>query len=236
MSLYLSRLRLRRDPAVAALSALLDPAEQGRARDAHHRLIWSAFAGEADQRRDYLWRAEGQGAFLTLSARAPQPSPFFEPREVKPFAPDLAPGDRLAFALRANATRTRKSGRLTPSGKEHKQHIDLVMDAIHPLPPGRESGDRAAARMGAAQEVATGWLAGQGARAGFAPLEVTAGDYSVSALPGHVGKRRGQPQFGILDLTGVIAVTDPAAFLAQLAQGFGRARAFGCGLMLIRRA
>ena len=40
----------------------------------------------------------------------------------------------------------------------------------------------------------------------------------------------------LTDLTGEIAVTDPKAFLAKLAQGFGRAKGFGCGLMLIRRA
>ncbi|WP_243641924.1 type I-E CRISPR-associated protein Cas6/Cse3/CasE [Rhodovulum steppense] len=45
-----------------------------------------------------------------------------------------------------------------------------------------------------------------------------------------------QPQFGILDLEGRIEVTDPEALLARLARGFGRAKAFGCGLMLIRRA
>jgi CRISPR system Cascade subunit CasE len=42
--------------------------------------------------------------------------------------------------------------------------------------------------------------------------------------------------FGRLDLDGVLAVGDPALFLSSLASGFGRARAFGCGLMLIRRA
>lgn len=31
-------------------------------------------------------------------------------------------------------------------------------------------------------------------------------------------------------------VTDSIAFVTKLGQGFGRARAFGCGLMLIRRA
>jgi len=34
----------------------------------------------------------------------------------------------------------------------------------------------------------------------------------------------------------VLTVEDPPLFLVALAAGFGRARAFGCGLMLIRRA
>ncbi len=41
---------------------------------------------------------------------------------------------------------------------------------------------------------------------------------------------------GVLDLEGEIEVTDPAAFATALAQGFGRAKAWGCGMMLIRRA
>ena len=43
-------------------------------------------------------------------------------------------------------------------------------------------------------------------------------------------------RFSVLDFTGVLEVRDPAAFLAAIARGFGRAKAFGCGLMLIRRA
>ena len=66
--------------------------------------------------------------------------------------------------------------------------------------------------------------------------DLTVSDYSVVALPGHVGKRAGQPQFGVLDLVGTLDITDPAAFVIRLGQGFGRAKAFGCGLMLIRRA
>jgi CRISPR system Cascade subunit CasE len=73
------------------------------------------------------------------------------------------------------------------------------------------------------------WAGGAGARPDRVRLPVL-------ALPGHVGKRRRQPQFGVLDLAGTIEVTDSDAFLAALAQGFGRAKAFGCGLMLIRRA
>ena len=54
-------------------------------------------------------------------------------------------------------------------------------------------------------------------------------------LPSHHSKRKGQPQFGILDFLGTIEVTEPDQFLEALHRGFGRAKAFGCGLMLIRR-
>ncbi len=243
MMLHLSRVRLRRDADLAALAPLLDPAapvpeaaldsrERGRRLDAHHRLIWSLFADNPDRRRDFLWRAEGGGRFTLLSARPPAQSALFEPVETRPFAPDLAVGDSLAFALRANATRTFEISTASVGGRPRKAHRDVVMLALHNLP--REA--RAAKRMQFAQEAGAAWLEGQGARAGFDLINATVADYAVAALPGHVGRRAHQPQYGILEATGEIAITDPAAFLARLAQGFGRARAFGCGLMLIRRA
>ena len=39
----------------------------------------------------------------------------------------------------------------------------------------------------------------------------------------------------MVDLTGVVRIVDAERFTARLAHEFGRARAFGCGLMLIRR-
>lgn len=219
--MYLSRLRLKRDPSLAALDALLDPDHAGARGDAHHRLLWSAFAGDPDAPRDFLWRAEGKGRFIALSARRPTGGVLFEPPEIKDFAPELRPGDKLAFVLRANATRQRKGvGR-----------VDVVMDTLYPMREGR-----AEARMDAAQSAATAWMEGQGARSGFALRDLAVDDYSVIALPSHRGRRQGQPQFGILDLVGRLEITDPAAFLGKLGAGFGRAKAFGCGLMLIRRA
>jgi CRISPR system Cascade subunit CasE len=243
MTLWLSRLKLRRDAGTEALAPLLDPAgsvpqaaldphERGRRLDAHHRLIWSLFADGHERRRDFLWRAEGTGRFVALSAREPAQSPLFEPVETRPFAPNLEAGDRLAFALRANATRTFETDTTTAGGRKRKVHRDVVMLALHDVPKEK----RATHRMRLAQEEGAGWLQGQGARAGFEPAEVAIADYTVAALPGQVRRRARQPQYGILEMTGALTVTDPAAFLARLAQGFGRARAFGCGLMLIRRA
>lgn len=232
MTLYLARLTLSRSPAVETLKRLLDPDERDRAKDAHHRLIWSAFAGAPDLQRDFLWRAEKDGVFFTLSARPPGDSPFFAKCEVKEFSPVLAPGDRLEFLLRANATRTRKTGQLSAGGKEKRKHDDIVMNAIYDLP----KGERAEVRMQAAANVGRDWIAAQGERGGFAVNCADVSDYSVVALPARRGARKGQPQYGVIDLSGVLTVTDPALFLNRVAQGFGRAKSFGQGLMMIRRA
>lgn len=262
MTAWLSRVQIARNPATTALAALINPVEtaysqrlhrpdKGRIMDAHHRLIWSLFANRPS--RDYLWRTEGRGRFLILSANPPAAdgAGLFETPDVRAFAPDLRAGDRLSFLLRANATQTRKTGAMRADGKPKTVHIDIVMDRLHPLkgqrhmPPGAHS-ERAALRMALAQEAACAWLAGQGARNGFrldsrdadgelAP-DVHVADYSVMPLPGHIGRREGQPQFGVMDLSGHILVEDPAALIQRLIQGFGRAKSFGCGLMLIRRA
>lgn len=222
MTLYLTQLRVSRAPSAQALAALISPRDASVRIDAHHKLIWAAFADGPERTRDFLWREEDDGSFLTLSARPPMPMDLFEPFETKPFAPVLAPGDRLSFALRANATRAKRG-----AGR-----VDVVMDALHAMPPEA----RAAARPEVAQREGAAWLERQGAAAGFTPHAVMVEGYATHALPDHRGPRKGQPQFGILDMSGTLEVTDPAAFCAQLAQGFGRAKAFGCGLMLIRRA
>lgn len=218
--MYLSRLTLKRTPDVAALARVLNPAAAGPRMDAHHRLIWSAFAGDAQARRDFLWRDMGGGVFLVLSPRPPGDSALFERADATPFAPDLAPGDRLAFVLRANATRT------VTEADGRKRHRDVVMQALHALPKGA----RAARRLELAQKAGRDWLEGQGKRAGFAVKDCGVTAYDV------VETRPGGPRFGVLDFEGLIEITDPAAFLARLTQGFGRAKSFGCGLMLIRRA
>ena len=232
MTLYLSRLKVSRKPPAAALVQLIDPDDPGRRDDAHHRLLWSAFAGDPDQLRDFLWRADGRGCFIALSRRPPGDSPLFDRPEVKEFAPELGPGDRLAFKLRANATVTKKADALAANGKPRRLHHDVVMDALRNVPSGPERANR---RMLLAQQAAKTWLDGQGARHGFTVEDCIAEDYSARALPSHRGARRGQPQFGILDLTGIASIANPAAFVDKLAKGFGRARAYGCGLMLIRR-
>ena len=222
MTLFLSRIRLSRRPSAQALSSLLSPNAPGPRRSAHHKLLWAAFSDDPDRRRDFLWREDREGVFLVLSRRPPQPMDLFEPHDVQDFAPVLASGARLDFALRANATRMKRGG----------ERVDVVMDALHDLP----KGTRAPERMAAASREGKAWLERQGAATGFAVVAAEVGDYSIEALPGYRGPRKGQPQFGILDLSGRIEVTDPDAFLAGLARGFGRAKAFGCGLMLIRRA
>ena len=155
----------------------------------------------------------------------------------------LAEGDRLAFVLRANATMDRRSGRHEDvvSGTRRRpckdRRVDVVMHAM------RERGikggtvgpeSRAARRMDVAGEAAKTWIAAQGRRRGFSveePLEIE--DYRVAKVKRRSGR---EATFGVLDLRGRLTVRSPEVFVDALLGGFGRAKAYGCGLMLIRRA
>jgi CRISPR system Cascade subunit CasE len=221
MTLFLSKIQLAQSPSANALAALLSPHAAEARLNAHHQLLWAAFSDGPDRTRDFLWREASGGTFIALSARPPVQTDLFAPHEVKPFAPQVSPGDRLGFVLRANATRTKRSG----------ARVDVVMDALHAV----EKPDRAARRMEIAQTEGTSWLDRQGVKAGFRLIHATVEDYAAPAFEGCRGPKKGQPRFGIIDVSGTLEVGDPAVFLGQLQKGFGRAKAFGCGLMLLRR-
>ena len=225
--LYLSRVRLKNDASVKALLPLLlgdgaSPSHPG------HRLVWSLFAGDPDARRDFLWREmEPRGVFLILSARPPLDSHnLFDIAEPKPFAPALAPGERLRFSLRANPVVRRRDAERRRSVKH-----DVVMDELR----GHGKGERAQYRFDAANRRGLAWLERQGAAAGFSvePDGVGIDGYRQHRIP-----RKGQREmcFSTLDFDGVLEVRDPAALVAGVARGFGAAKAWGCGLMLVRRA
>lgn len=229
--LYLSRARMRRHAPVAALRELLLPRDDGKRAGAGHRLVWTLFSDGPDRERDFLWREADAGVFYLLSRRPPSdPHGLFDLEPPRVFAPVLAAGDRLSFSLRANATVARGGG----PGVRGKP-CDVVMDAIRGAAPGA----RAAARSDAVERAGRRWLAAQGLRCGF--------DFSTSDDDGasavrvtsyrtlrveHAGPAA---RLGVLDFEGVLSVTEPGRFVEALARGFGRAKAFGCGLMLVRR-
>lgn len=224
-ALHLSRATLRRDPSVAALAALFDPVDDRAAPDAQRRAIWSLFADHPDRRRDFLWRADGHGRFYILSRRIPEDRHGLFALETQPFEAALAPGDVLAFSLRANAVVDR-------AGATRHRRVDIVMNALKDLAGDDGKNARAESRMMLAQSEGRKWLERQGESRGFTVEAARTEAYRTVEIP----RRGGKPaRFGVLDLAGRLRVTDPDGFLAAVASGFGKARAFGCGLLMIRR-
>ena len=227
---YLSRARLKREASVSALAPLLlgKPNGGGQARQPGHHLVWSLFADGAGRKRDFLWRETSAGAFLVLSARYPEDRHgLFEVDEPKAFTPDLKQEDRLRFSLRANPVVRRRN----PSNRRSIKH-DVVMDALR----SHARGERAAHRLGVMQEQGLAWLTRQGMKSGF---EIRAADIVVDGYDQHRISRTGSMRpmlYSTLDFEGVLTVSDPAALVSAIIRGFGGAKAYGCGLMLIRRA
>lgn len=254
--MYLSRARLRRDVPAAALRRLLVADDPAPRTAAAHLLVWTLFADSPDRRRDFLWREAEPGLFYLLSSRPPEDHHgLFAVDPPKVFAPALAAGDRLAFVLRANATVARQAvGKpRARDGRVRGGRCDVVMDALRAA-----DGERPGARRQVLDGAAHAWLTGQGERHGFAldPLpragrapdgdddaedgeDEPAGHFRAAGyrvLRVDRGARGGRLQLGVLDVEGVLTVRDPGVFVAALGAGFGRAKAFGCGLMLVRRA
>jgi CRISPR system Cascade subunit CasE len=218
---WLTRVSLSRSASARALVSLIAPDDPARRAETSHRLLWTLFGDTPERSRDYLWREEGQGRFTLLSARPPEDHhALFDPFEPKPFDPAWVIGDRVRFTLRANATVKRRG---------EKNRSDVVMDAIHALPKGARAGPRREAEQAASRN----WLEAQGASHGFAVTHMDCLGYETLAIP----RKGAKPiELGVVELEGHLTVTDPAAFSAKLLAGFGRGRAFGCGLMLVARS
>ena len=220
---YFSRLRLKRDLTVKALVPLL--LAPGEHRHAGHHLMWSLFADDRERERDFLWREMPGGVFFVLSARLPEDRHgLFDIAPPKTFDPQLAKGDPLGFSLHANPVVRRGAG-----GRSRKH--DVVMEALQ----GVERDVRAERRGEAIQSSGFAWLRRQGDRAGFA---VQQSQVRIDGYEQHRVVRKGghSMSFSTLDYEGRLTVVDPGAFVKAVASGLGSARAYGCGLLLIRRA
>lgn len=227
-AMYLTRARLRRTAQISALLPLLLEGNPGNRHPDHH-LMWYLFADEdASRTRDFLWRRTDRNDFLVLSARPPQdPHRLFRIEEPRPFEIDLPAGTKLRFLLRAcPVVQRRRKGAERKTAKH-----DVVMDALRAHP----GGERAALRQAIVQREGPAWLARQAAGRGFAfePSEVTTDGYRQV----RIGRGRGRSpmRFSQMDLSGILTVQDSDLLRQSICRGFGAARAFGCGLMLVRR-
>jgi CRISPR system Cascade subunit CasE len=232
--MYLSRVQVAPNGLDSSVLARL---MQGDAYG-NHQLLWRLFPDQHE--RPFLFRQEFEGEsplaaphrpqalplFYVLSSVEPTPAPRLMDCESKPFHPRLYNGQRLAFRLRANPTVARRD----PGRKNSRRH-DVLMDAkAAARTEGHSASESVAERMDrAAQE----WLADaqRGERSGYRLETVPA----VGAYQQHVQRRKGREiRFSSIDYEGTLRVTDPERFWRTLSQGIGHARAFGCGMWMIR--
>ena len=204
----------------------------GAAGDSGHSLVWSLFAVTGVERRSFLYRRIDAGSFITVSQSPPEDAHHLWRIETKDYAPELHPGQRLRFVLRANPVMSAR----TPGARRGKK-VDAVMHAKFKL-----SGNERKAFKGGS-DAALDWLIARGPAQGaeFDRERCSATGYNQVIIRkpptrDESGKLKEiKPvTFSEIDYEGVFTVTDPAKLTAALFAGVGKARSYGCGLMLVR--
>jgi CRISPR system Cascade subunit CasE len=197
-----------------------------------HQFVWRLLSDHDTEHRDFLFRREQRGGvlcFYVVSEREPPAGTGPWRVESKPYTPQLHKGETLAFTLRVNPVVTRKNG----SGRV--QRHDVVMDTKKRLGYDALPLAQRLDNYQLIQQAGWSWLESRAAAHGF---EVEQDAVRIDAYRRIVAPtRRGvQPiRYSTLDYTGVLTVVDEERFTQTLLQGIGPAKAFGCGLMLVRR-
>lgn len=216
--MYFSRIELRHD------AHAVNRAGRALGGDGYrlHQALWRLFQGE---NRDFLYRrveSEHWPCFYIVSAHPPQDREELWSIQVKDYDPRLVAGQRLAFSLCANPVVTK-----TGSTGKPVRH-DVVMDT---KTTSRQTGE-AIAQAELIQEAGYSWLSRRAGKNGFQLEALRVGGYRQHRLL----KARGRNpiRFSTLDFDGVMTVMEPDRLRRTLFDGIGPAKAFGCGLLLVR--
>jgi len=198
-----------------------------------HQAIWKLFQDSSVTQRDFLYRyenEEGEPVSYVVSKREPRPHKYSWEIRTKPYAPKVCEGERLAFSLRANPVRAGKS---ETDGK-YARH-DVVMAAKKRLKSENTHRDRWPLEAELIQEEGVNWLRARAEGCGFriSPDEVRAEGYQQHRY----SRNKSKPiRFSTIDYEVFLTVTDPMLFVTKgLFHGIGHCKAFGCGMLMVRR-
>lgn len=228
--------------------SLLSP-KPGHERDAaharalgpyeEHQWLWRFFPGQPEANRDFLFchrEIEGASRYYLVSGRPPTSPDAAWRVQTRDYAPALDSGTHLRFDLRANPVVTSQR-----DGKARRD--DVVMAEKKRLL--RERGlqswsqwqdDDKPQLHDLVHRACRHWLDRRAEPHGF----LVDGDalrvdgYLTHSERRHLPRTQ-QLRFSTVDFSGVLTVADPERFRATLLRGIGPAKAFGCGLLLVRR-
>jgi CRISPR system Cascade subunit CasE len=220
-NIYVSTARISDERAITPV--VYRRATVGQALAPEHHVVWSLFERNENERR-WLYRRVTDRDLRIISTKAPKSSPYASVVTMREQSFDwLKPGIRLVFKLRANAVQ-----RVVVDGKTRK--VDIVMHALHPLPPE----ERRARREDITQASYLEWMQRQGSAHGFSVEQETF--QVVAHYRERIPRRNAAPALiNCGELVGLLTVTDAQALGRCLSQGLGASRSFGCGLLEVAR-
>jgi CRISPR system Cascade subunit CasE len=187
----------------------------GGFRDSYswHKRVWEAFPGQPDADREFLTRIDpGEDGFrlLLLSAREPQ-RPGWCPLDcwqTKAIPPDFFSRGIYRFSLLANPTKKVRSNR-DGAVLKNSRRVPIVR-----------------------REELVPWMQRKAEQHGFA---VDPDTLRTASRPRQlfVKKDHGLGILTATDFSGLLTVTDAAAFMEAATRGIGSAKAFGYGMLCL---
>ncbi len=190
----------------------------------HKKLVWSAFKAWKSTPRDFIYRVE-ERRIVCVSPRQPVETDDWRV-DWKPYEPKLRTGTRWRFVTRVNPVYRRSKGGSTRSGR-------FETDAISHMKC-RNGCTLKGAQLEHAAMAA--WFEGKARHIGFDLSSPNSFRIrSCERIPRiHVSNNRTSMRLSV-DIEGTLLVTDEKNFERSLLKGIGRNRAYGCGLVLVRR-
>lgn len=201
-----------------------------------HQWLWRFLPAPPGTARNFLFRrrdVDGLPRFYVMSEHAPVAPTAHWQAHTKPYAPALAAGDRLAFDLRANPVVTTRNaaGKAARHDVVMQEKTRLLKERGLPRWAEWTTPDRPTL-PDLAQRSCSAWLL---KRCDALGVTLDVESLRVDGYEQHRGKA-GELRFSTVDFSGHLQVRDAAALRRALFGGVGHAKAFGCGLLLVRPA
>ena len=197
-----------------------------------HQVLWQLFDNDHNTKRDFLYRQvieHGRVKYYVLSERTPvDKTGIWHIDPPKAYNPQLSKGQKLSFMLRVNPVVIAT----TANGK--KQRHDVVMQEKKRIGYKQIPGKERPPLQQLVQQSSIKWLTARMDSNGFSlePEQVIADGYQQHRSS--INKQH-LIRYSTVDFQGILTVTNIDLFRKALFSGIGKSKAFGCGLLLIKR-
>jgi CRISPR system Cascade subunit CasE len=207
-----------------------------------HQLLWKLFKNEVQ--RNFLFHEERRKkslkenclidrqrfpVFYVVSSQPPQSLPGIFLVETKIYDPALSIGQRFKFTLRANPVVTVRC-----EGRKNSKHHDILMHEKYKSRKPNDEKSNTEEIFSNMRKAAMDWFLKRAPQCGFSAED---SQINVEGYQHHRLNKKSQKdpiEFSTIDYSGILTIENPEQFKRTLFEGIGRAKAFGCGLMLIR--